>query len=164
MSIIPHFLARFVQKMSMTKVKMFSVTSVIFEFILNVTTLIIQITGIFKTVMNLGIVQNVAAQFFLSTPYQATTSSQFVVLTLIVTSHSGKIWKIIIIAHLIIIKSCSNLEFSVNQFNNATPESSNNLGKASSKYDIEEMYDIDIPHENKSVSLFYKNACSLNKT
>ena len=39
--IIPNFLARFVQKMSMTKIKLFSVTSVSFGFILNITTLII---------------------------------------------------------------------------------------------------------------------------
>ena len=38
--IIPNFLARFVQKMSMSKIKLFSVTFVNFEFILNVTTLI----------------------------------------------------------------------------------------------------------------------------
>ena len=40
-SIIPNFLAGFVQKMSMTKIKLFSVTSVNFGFILNVTNLII---------------------------------------------------------------------------------------------------------------------------
>ena len=67
--VISNFLARFVQKISMTKIKLFSVTSVNFGFILNVTTRIIQITGIFKTVMNPGIALNVAAQFFLSIPY-----------------------------------------------------------------------------------------------
>ena len=30
-------------------------------------------------------------------------------------------------------------------------------------YDIEEMGDIEIPHKNKSLSLFHINACSLNK-
>ena len=35
---------------------------------------------------------------------------------------------------------------------------------ASSKYyDIDEMYTIEIPHKNKSLSLFHINACSLNK-
>ena len=97
--IIPNFLARFVQKMSKTKIKLFSVTFVNFGFILNVTTLIIQITGIFKTVMNPGIAQNVAAQFFLSILYLATKTSWLVVLTLIVTSHSGKIQKMIMIVH-----------------------------------------------------------------
>ena len=77
--------------MSMAKIKLFSETSVNFGLILNVTNLIIEITGIFRNVMNLGIVQTVAAQFFLSTPYQATKSSWLVVLALIVTSHIGKI-------------------------------------------------------------------------
>ena len=30
-------------------------------------------------------------------------------------------------------------------------------------YDIEEMHSIQIPHKNKSLSLFHINACSLNK-
>ena len=51
----PNFPARFVQKMSMTKIKLLSVTSVNFGFILNVATLITLIIGIFKTVMNPGI-------------------------------------------------------------------------------------------------------------
>ena len=66
--IIPNFLARFVQKMSMIKIKLFSVTSVNFGFMLNVTTLITYITGICKTLMNPGIAQNVAAQSFPLTP------------------------------------------------------------------------------------------------
>ena len=85
--------------MSMAKIKLFSETSVNFGFILNVTNLIIEITGIFRTVMNLGIVQIVAAQFFLSTSYQATKSSWLVVQTLIATSHSGEISNTILIAH-----------------------------------------------------------------
>ena len=51
----PKFPARFVQNMSMTKIKLLSVTSVNFGFILNVATLITLIIGIFKTVMNPGI-------------------------------------------------------------------------------------------------------------
>ena len=59
----------------------------------------------------------------------------------------------------------SNLELLVNQFNNATPENSNDPQKVSSSryYDIEEMYNIQIPHNIKSLSLFHINACSLNK-
>ena len=59
----------------------------------------------------------------------------------------------------------SNLELLVNQFNNATPENSNNPEKVCSSkyYDIEEMHNIKIPHKNKSLSLFHINACSLNK-
>ena len=74
-------------------------TSVNFGFVFNVTNLIIQITGIFKSVMNPGIAQIVAAQFFLSTPYQATKTFWLVVQTLIAISHSGKIQKMIIIVH-----------------------------------------------------------------
>ena len=63
------------------------------------------------------------------------------------------------------LKPSSNLELLVNQFNNATPENSNAPGKISSSeyYDIEEMHNIEIPHKNKSLSLFHINACSLNK-
>ena len=66
-------------------------TFVNFGFALNVTTLIIYVTDISKTVMNPGIAQTVAAQFFPSIPYLATKTSCFVVLTLIVTSRSRKI-------------------------------------------------------------------------
>ena len=53
--IIPNFLARFVQKMYMTKIKLFSVT-VNFGFILNVTTLIFRLQVYnFKTMMNPGV-------------------------------------------------------------------------------------------------------------
>ena len=63
------------------------------------------------------------------------------------------------------LRPCSNLEFLVNQFNNATPENSNDPKKISSSkyYDIEEMHNIEILHKNKSLSLFHINTCSLNK-
>ena len=63
------------------------------------------------------------------------------------------------------LKPSSNLELLVNQFNNATPENSNDTEKVCSSkyYDIEEMHNIEIPHKNKSLSLFHINACSLNK-
>ena len=59
----------------------------------------------------------------------------------------------------------SNLELLVNHFNNATSENGNDSEKiASSKYyDINGMYNIEIPHKNKSLSLFHKYGCSLNK-
>ena len=49
--------------------------------------------------------------------------------------------------------------------NNATPENGNDPEKiASSKYyDIDKMHNIEIPHKNKSLSLFHINANSLNK-
>ena len=139
-------------------------TSVKFGFILNVTTFIIQTTGIFKTVMNPSIAQNIAAQSFLSIPYLATKTSWLAVLTLTVTSHSGKIQKTDRDSSLL-LKPSSDLEFLVNQFNNAKPENGNDPAKiTSSKYhDIDEIHSIEIPHKNKPFSLFHINACSLNK-
>ena len=64
------------------------------------------------------------------------------------------------------LKPISNLELLVNQFNNATPENSNDPEKISSSkyYDIEEMHNIEIPQKNYSnYSFFHINACSLNK-
>ena len=68
-------------------------------------------------------------------------------------------------AGLLSLKPSSNLELLVNQFNNTTPENSNDPEKISSSkyYDIEEMHNIEISHNNKSLSLFHINACSLNK-
>ena len=45
----------------------------------------------------------------------------------------------------------SNLELLVNQFNNTTPEDSNDPEKVCSSkfYDIEKMSNIEIPHKNK---------------
>ena len=58
------------------------------------------------------------------------------------------------------LKPSSNLELLVDQFNNATPENSNESEKISSSkyYDIEEMHNIEIPHKNKSLSRFHNNA------
>ena len=63
------------------------------------------------------------------------------------------------------LKPPSSLELSANQFSNATPENSNDPEKISSSkyYDIEEMHNIEISHNKKSLSLFHINACSLNK-
>ena len=61
------------------------------------------------------------------------------------------------------LKPSSNLEFLLNQFNNVTPEKSNNPEKVCSSkcHDIEEMHNIEIPHKNKSLSMFHINAFSL---
>ena len=58
------------------------------------------------------------------------------------------------------LKTYSNLEILVNQFNNATPETSNDPEKvcSSKDYEIEEMRNIEIPHKNKLLSLFHINA------
>ena len=63
------------------------------------------------------------------------------------------------------LKPSSNLELLVSQFNNATPENSNDPEKnySSKYYDIEEMHNIEIPQKNKPLSLFHINARSLNK-
>ena len=63
------------------------------------------------------------------------------------------------------LKPSSNLELLVNQFSNTTPENSNDPEKMSSSkyYGIEEMHNIEILHNHKSLSLFHINACSLNK-
>ena len=119
--------------MSRTKIKLFSVTSVNFGFILSVTNLIIQITGIFKTVMNPGIAKIVPAEL-VSAPYHATKTSCLVVQTLIATSRSVKqIQKIEDLENSnngsFKSKPSSNLELLVNQFNNAIPENSNDPEK-----------------------------------
>ena len=64
------------------------------------------------------------------------------------------------------LKTSSNLGLLVHQFNNVTLENSNDSEKicSSKYYDIEEMQNIEIPHKNKSLFLFHINACSLNKT
>ena len=53
----------------------------------------------------------------------------------------------------------------VNQFNNATPENSNDPEKITSSkyYDIDEMHNFETRHKNKLLCLFHINACSLNK-
>ena len=67
---------------------------------------------------------------------------------------------------LLSLKPSSNLELLVNQFSNATLENSNDPENISSfkYYHIEEMHNIEIPQNNKPLSLFHINACSLNKT
>ena len=64
------------------------------------------------------------------------------------------------------LKPSSKLELLINQFNNATPENGNDPENITSSkyYDIDEMHNIEIPHQNKSLSLFHINACSLDKT
>ena len=49
----------------------------------------------------------------------------------------------------LLLKPSSNLELSVNQFKNATPENGNGPEKITSSkyYDIDEMYNIEIPHQ-----------------
>ena len=88
--------------MYLTKIKLFSVTSLNFGFILNATILIIQTTVIFKSATNPGIAQNVAVQYFLLTPYLVRKAPSLVVQTLIIITLIGYIQKMIII---IIIKT-----------------------------------------------------------
>ena len=62
-------------------------------------------------------------------------------------------------------KPSSNLELLANQLNSATTENSSDPEKNSSSkyYDIEKMHNIEIPHKNKSLSLFHINPCYLNR-
>ena len=65
----------------------------------------------------------------------------------------------------LLLKPSPNLELLVNQFNNATPENSNDPENifSSKYYDIDEMHNIKISHKNKLLPLFHINSCSLNK-
>ena len=79
--------------------------------------------------MNPGISQNVAAQFFVSSPYLVTETTW-----LVVASHGGMDLEN---DHnnSLSLKLSSNLELSVKQFNNATLENGNYHEKiASFKY------------------------------
>ena len=58
-------------------------------------------------------------------------------------------------------KPTPNLALSVNQFNNATPEN-NYPENISSKYDTDEVHNIEIPKKNKSLFLFNINALYLD--
>ena len=150
-------------KKSKTKTKLFSATFVNFVFTLNVTTLIIQITGIFKTVTNPGIAQNAAAIF----PFNSLSSNKNFLACSANTDSNITQWKDLEHDHnsSLLLKPSSNLGLLVNQFNNATPENGNDPKKiASSKYyDTDEMHTIEIPHKDKPLYLFHINACSLSK-
>ena len=65
----------------------------------------------------------------------------------------------------LLLKPSPNLELLVNQFNNASPENSNDPKKiySSEYYDIDEIHNIKIPYKNKSLFPFDINACCLNK-
>ena len=65
---------------------------------------------------------------------------------------------------LLSLKPSSKLKLLLNQFTNATPENSNDPEKISSSkyYYIEEIYNVEILHKNKLLSLFHINAFSLN--
>ena len=115
-SIIPNFLAGLVQKTSMTKVKLFSVTSVNFGFILNVTTLIILITDI--------------STVFLSTQhsfsFNSLSSDKNSLACCTNTDSNIMQWKDLRNDHIssLLFKPSPNIELLVYQFNNAIPENS----------------------------------------
>ena len=97
--------------------------------------------------------------------YLVTKTSWFVVLVLIVNIMQ---WKELENDHnsSLSLKPSPNLELLVNQLNTATPENINYPEKTYSfkYYGTEEMHKIQTPHKNKSLSMFYINACSLNKS
>ena len=108
--------------------------------------------------MNPSIAWNAAALFFLS-----TKTSWVVVLS---TDSNMTQWKDLENDYdsPSSWKPSSNLEFLGNQFNNASPENSNDPEKtSSSKHHSTLRKYIEIPHKNKLLSLFHINTCSLNK-
>ena len=106
--------------MSMTKTKLFSMNSVNFRFILNVAILIIQITVIFKTVINCSVAQNIVAQFF----FNSLTSNKNTLAFCTNTNGNITQWTDLRKDHntSLSLKSSPKLELLVNQFNNATQE------------------------------------------
>ena len=137
--------------MSKTKIKLFSVTFENFGFILNVTTLIIQITGIFKTDESWYCIERCSTIF----PFNSLSSKKNF---LAYTNADSNItqWKDLEKYHdsSLLLKP-SNSELLVNQLNNATPENGNDPEKITSSkyYDIDEMHNIEISHKNKLLSL-----------
>ena len=134
----------------MAKIKLFSATSVNFGFVLNVATLIIQITGIFKTDESWYCIECCRK----ISPFNSLSSDKKFLACCTNTD-----------SNITQEELSSKLEFLVNQFNNATPENSNVPEKIASfkYYDIDEMHNIEIPHKYKSLSIFHINSCFLNK-
>ena len=66
---------------------------------------------------------------------------------------------------LLLLKPHSDLALLYNQFNNTSPEKDNDpVNVVNSKYyDIDQIQTLKFPNKHKSLSLFHKNACSLNK-
>ena len=121
--------------MSMTKINLFSVTSVNFGFILNVTTLIIYITGICKTDESWYCIEYCSTIFL----FNSLTSNKNFLACCTNTDSNITQWKDLENGHNSSLSlKPSKLELLVNQFNNATPENGNDPEKiASSKYDID---------------------------
>ena len=98
--------------------------------------------------MNPGTAWNAAAQSFHLTPYLVANKNFLACCT---NTHNNTAQWIDLENDNISSLSLkpSNLELLVNQFNNATPENSNDPEKVCSSkyYDIEEMYNIKIPHK-----------------
>ena len=61
----------------------------------------------------------------------------------------------------LLLKPIPNLELLVNQFNNANQKNNNDSENISSSkyYEIDKMHNAEISNKNKSLSLFYINAC-----
>ena len=62
-------------------------------------------------------------------------------------------------------QECNNLSDDIKSLLLPISENGNDPEKINSSkyYDIDEMHNIEMPHENKPLSLFHINACSLNK-
>ena len=162
-SIIPNFLAGFLQKMSMTKIKLFSVTSELW----------IHIKCNKLTYLDCRQLQNYDESWYCidccSTifSFNSLSSNKNFLACCINTDNNITQWRDLEHDHnsSLSLKPSLNLELLVNRFNNGTPQNSKDPKNiSSSNYcGIEEMLNIEIPHKNKSLSLFHINACSLNK-
>ena len=114
--------------MTLTKIKLFSVTSVNFGFILNVTILIIWTTGIFKSAKSWYCIECCSKIFHFNKNFLTCCLN---------TDNSNTHWIDLGNDHntSLSFRPSSSLELLVKQFNNATPENSNNREKVcSSKY------------------------------
>ena len=96
--------------------------------------------------MNPGIVENVGALIIF--PFNSLSSNKKFLSCCTSTDNNIIQWEDLEndLASSLSLKPYSNLELLVNQFNNTTPENSNDPEKISSSkhYDIEEMHNIEI--------------------
>ena len=163
MSSITNFLAGFVQKISLTKVKLFSVTSV---------ELWVHIKCNNPNYLDYRYLQNCHESWycieFCCTRFlfNSLFTNKNLLDCCANTDNNTTQWIFLKNEHnsSLLLKLSSNLKLLVNQFNNATPEKSYDPEKicSSKYYDIEEMHNIEIPHKSKLLSLFHINPCSPN--
>ena len=163
-SIIPIFLAGFVQKMSLTKNK--AVQCDLCEFWVHIicSNLIYLDYRYFKNRNESWYCIECCSTIF---PFNSLSSNKNFLVCCTSTDNNTTKWIDLGNDHnsSLSLKPSSNLELLINHFNNATSENSNDPEKicSSKYYDIDKMHNIAIPHKNKLLFLFHVNVCSLNK-